>query len=179
MLEENQVKEEKLESEVSHLKLEGSGSEDERDAKSRVKLEEQDQIPPSPPPRSTKSPLKQASRSASQSPIKQQSQPQTPMEDGNALETVGGDITLKLEPGKAPKLSRSKSEKVIARPPTLYTDEPDATADACSDFQVIEDCIYSNKHIGTTEHALDCDCDDEWGECQTSMSDHPYHCITC
>ncbi|MBE7179992.1 MAG: hypothetical protein INR71_02095 [Terriglobus roseus] len=127
-------------------------------------MEDQDRIVPTPSPAHDKSPIKHLSRSASHSPVKQQSQPQTPLEGAGAVETIGGDITLKMEPGKGPKLSRSHSQKVIAKPPTLYLDEPDKTPEACSDFLVIQDCIYSNKHIGTTEAALDCDCDDEWGE---------------
>lgn len=161
----NDVKEEVLESDVLHLKLEEGGSKEEGTNERRVKLEPEDQIPPSPPSRHAVSPAKQPSRSNSRSPLKQQAGVQTAMDGSEEVETLGGDITLKLEPGKAPKLARSKSEKVVARPPMLYADEPDATADACSDFLVIDECIYSNKHIGTTEHALDCDCDDEWGKC--------------
>jgi [histone H3]-lysine36 N-trimethyltransferase len=162
---ERGAKEEQLESEVQHLKLEENGSDQEAEgsAKPKVKLGEEDQIPTPPPALEKASPRKSKLHSASQSPIKQQSQPHTPRDSGLDVETVGGDITLKMEPGKAPKLERSKSQKVPKREPTLFLDEPDATADACSTFQVIDDCTYANKYIGTTEHALECECDDEWG----------------
>ncbi|KAK3672872.1 histone methyltransferase set2 [Recurvomyces mirabilis] len=77
-------------------------------------------------------------------------------------ETVGGDITLKLEPGKAPKLSRSTSHKVEKRPPQLFSDYKDSVAEATSSFTVISECTYANKYLGTTETALECDCAEEW-----------------
>ena len=79
-------------------------------------------------------------------------------------EVIGGDITLKMEPGKAPKLSRATSQKVVARPPPLFSHLPDATADATSTFEVLSDCHYAAKYLGYTEPALDCDCTEQWGE---------------
>lgn len=79
-------------------------------------------------------------------------------------EIVGGDITVKLEPGKAPKLARSSLKKILSRPPLLYLDLPDATPEALQSFDVIEDCNYANKYLGTTDHALECDCSEEWGK---------------
>ncbi|KAI5926407.1 histone-lysine N-methyltransferase [Camillea tinctor] len=62
-----------------------------------------------------------------------------------------------------PKLSRKASHKVVPRTTTLYTDEPDVTAASCERFQVIPDCLYGSKSLGSTEHdALDCDCNEEW-----------------
>lgn len=79
-------------------------------------------------------------------------------------ELLGGAITLKIEPGKAPKLSRAASQKIVSRPKPLYHHLPDATADAKSTFDLLPECTYANKHIGTTEHALECDCSEEWGK---------------
>ncbi|EAU30568.1 conserved hypothetical protein [Aspergillus terreus NIH2624] len=45
-------------------------------------------------------------------------------------EKVGGGITVKLEPGQPPKLTRSSSQKVVARPPQLFSHLPDSTAEA-------------------------------------------------
>ena len=79
-------------------------------------------------------------------------------------EVVGGDIELKLEPGKPPKLQRKSSHKVERRPPPLFFDYEDMTAAATSTFGVITECNYANKYLGTTEHALECDCAEEWGK---------------
>lgn len=89
--------------------------------------------------------------------------------DPSAHEQVlGGEITLKMEPGKAPRLARTASHKVVSRPPTLYLDLPDATAEAQDTFVVLSECSYANKTIGTTEHALECDCSEEWGKLNTT-----------
>jgi len=77
-------------------------------------------------------------------------------------EVIGAEILVKMEPGKAPKLSRTSSQKVLAKPPPSFLGEPDKYDEATANFQVIPDCIYSNKYIGSTEPALECDCAEEW-----------------
>jgi len=103
-------------------------------------------------------------KSESQSPIKSQSASQTPKSEyGSEQELVGGDITVTVEPGKLPKLSRKSTQKVPARPPPLFDDLPDVTTEAIEVFQVIKDCIYGSKNMGFSEHEpLDCDCSEEW-----------------
>lgn len=104
------------------------------------------------------------SRSKSQTPVKQlPSDASSPDTDAHE-EVLGGEITLKMEPGKAPKLSRTASHKIVSRPPPLYLDLPDSTAEAKETFEVLPECHYANKNIGTTEHALECDCSEEWGK---------------
>lgn len=62
-----------------------------------------------------------------------------------------------------PKLSRKPSQKLPHRPTTLFTNAPDVTAESCEHFQVIPDCLYGSKSLGSTDHdALDCDCSEEW-----------------
>lgn len=78
-------------------------------------------------------------------------------------ETVGGDLTVKVEPGKAPKLSRTMSHKIVTGPRQLFNDLPDSTDEATSTFDVLPDCTYGARHLGTTEQALECDCAEEWG----------------
>lgn len=85
-------------------------------------------------------------------------------DDEGEEEKVGGDITVKLEPGQPPKLTRSSSQKVVPRPPQLFTDLPDSTAEAKSTFGMMEMCTYANKYMGYTEHAMECDCAEEWGK---------------
>ncbi len=104
-------------------------------------------------------------KSSSSSPEKSVNSVQSPKMGSEKMEeTVGGGITVKLEPGKPPKLSRSSSQKIISRPAPLFDDYPDDTNEAKSTFQVIPECVYSNRSIGSTEHAMDCDCADEWGK---------------
>lgn len=109
--------------------------------------------------------------SPSQTPSRNQSTSQTPTsEDAEDEETIGGDITVTVEPGKAPKLSRKSSQKVIPRPPPLFNDLPDATEEAASVFQVIKDCIYGAKHMGASDHdALDCDCPEEYSKSTNTL----------
>lgn len=104
-------------------------------------------------------------KSESQSPIDPQSASQTPKSEYDAEEIIGGDITVTLEPGKGPKLSRKSAQKVVAHPPTLFNDLEDATDEAIGVFQVIKDCIYGSKYMGSSEHdPLDCDCSEEWSK---------------
>jgi hypothetical protein len=107
------------------------------------------------------------SKSRSRSPIKSQSASQTPKSESEGVEEIiEGDITVSVEPGKPPKLSRKSAQKVIARPPTLFLDVPDATQEASGVFQLIKDCIYGSKYMGYSEQdALDCDCSEEWRKC--------------
>ncbi len=80
-------------------------------------------------------------------------------------EVVGGEVTLKVEPGQPPKLSRSSSRKMIAGPVQLFNDASDRTDEARSTFQVLSACSYSSKYIGSSkvEEDLECDCSEEWG----------------
>ncbi|WEW56474.1 histone methyltransferase set2 [Emydomyces testavorans] len=82
--------------------------------------------------------------------------------DGLSEEKIGGDITVKQELGQPPKLARSASQKLTARVAPLFNDLPDQTTEAASTFQVMEACTYANKFMGYTEHAMDCDCAEEW-----------------
>jgi histone-lysine N-methyltransferase SETD2 len=67
------------------------------------------------------------------------------------------------ENGTAPKLSRKSSQKMARSPPSLFDHLPDATEDACSTFQVINDCLYGSRNMGSSDHdALDCDCAEDW-----------------
>ena len=113
------------------------------------------------------------SRSNSQSPIKSQSAAHSPQVKSDDEETIGGEITVKVEPGQAPKLSRKSSQKVVQRPPQLFLDHEDKTEEATSAFEVITDCTYANKYIGTTDHALECECQEEWGTLLRMPLIHP------
>ncbi|KAF7553087.1 hypothetical protein G7046_g7193 [Stylonectria norvegica] len=61
------------------------------------------------------------------------------------------------------KLSRKASQKQISRPPQLFADLPDVTSDSRKFFQLIPDCLYGSKHLGSTDNdSLDCECREEW-----------------
>ncbi|KAI8943619.1 hypothetical protein NX059_012515 [Plenodomus lindquistii] len=158
-----------LEPELRDMKIEEGASPDggkpEGGASPQVKVEEADSrgFPSASIAATTPSaiPPRLQTRSKSRSPaIKQDSLPPSPSSAHE--ETVGGDIVLKMEPGKAPKLSRAASQKVVARPPPLYLDLPDSTDAAKETFTVLPECTYANKSIGTTDPALECDCQSEW-----------------
>ncbi|OAL01855.1 hypothetical protein IQ06DRAFT_128964 [Phaeosphaeriaceae sp. SRC1lsM3a] len=143
-----------LEPDLNHLKLEAGAT--ERQVKAEPESRSSTPTPLSAiPPR-----LKQ---SRSQSPAAKKEESDSPSPGGSLHEeTLGGDITLVAMPGKAPKLSRAASQKIISRPPPLFLDLPDATQDAKDTFSVLPECTYANKHIGTTDPALECDCGEEW-----------------
>lgn len=89
----------------------------------------------------------------------------TKSESPTKEETLAGDITVKSEPGKPLKLSRSASHKVLKRNLPLFNDLPSKTAEATSIFQVIQDCTYQNKNLGLTDDdSFECECSPEWGK---------------
>lgn len=108
----------------------------------------------------------------SRSPKKEDSLAQSPAVTGEQEDTIGGGVTLKLEAGKPPKLARTTSRKVEKRPPQLFLEYEDKTQEATSSFTVLPECTYANKHLGSTEHALECDCTEEWGK-------SPHHTFAC
>ena len=83
---------------------------------------------------------------------------------GDREETVGGDVILKHEPGHPPKLARTSSQKIPVRAAPLFNAYADKTEESKDTFTVIPGCIYSNKSIGSTEQAMECDCAEEWGK---------------
>lgn len=114
----------------------------------------------------TGSPTDVQMASASHSPVKDgiASHESMPKRDGHDA-VVGGDITLKMEPGEPPKLSRSQSHKIASRSPVLFGDYRDRTEEARAIFETMPVCNYTNKYIGSTEHgSMDCDCAEEWGK---------------
>ncbi|PPJ57103.1 hypothetical protein CBER1_00612 [Cercospora berteroae] len=98
----------------------------------------------------------------SKSPIKSRASADSPAIKTDDEETIGGEVTLKTEPGKPPKLSRTTSHKIEKRSARLYFDHADTTEESKSTFEVLPQCTYANKLLGTTEHALECDCVEEW-----------------
>lgn len=103
-------------------------------------------------------------KSHSHSPVKTDLPLQSPSTGSEKHEeVVGGEVTVKLEPGHPPKLARSSSHKIISKPAPLFHDHPSKTEESTHTFQVLEQCSYTSKNIGSTEHgSMDCDCAEEW-----------------
>lgn len=109
---------------------------------------------PTPTPKQSRSPTPEDMENKSETPTS---------EDEINTEMVEGDIVVVQEPGKAPKLSRKASQKVVFRPPPLFDHLEDATPECVTKFQVIQDCIYGSKYMGSADHeALGCDCSEDW-----------------
>lgn len=163
--EDEEPKPEAVADAVTDMKLERNGSTDDVN----VNI---DTIPPAASPSAKTNGLapdsrrsSQDSRSAkSESPSQHSSRVRDEDNENDEEQKVGGEITVKLEPGQPPKLARSSSHKVEPRSPPLLDHLPDSTAEVTSKFELMDACTYSNKYMGYTEHAMDCDCTEEWGE---------------
>jgi len=162
---ESEKRRAQLEPELRDMKIgEGTPQPAEGDGAlaARVKVED-DQSGRAHTPKPTLLKVKSRSPSTSPSPAKpHQSNSSSP--EHTDEEVVGGDITLKMSPGKAPKLSRTASHKFAVRDPLLFFDLPDSTEEAKATFAVLSECTYGNKNLGTTEQAWECDCQEEWGK---------------
>ncbi|OAA54113.1 set and ww domain containing protein [Niveomyces insectorum RCEF 264] len=89
----------------------------------------------------------------------------------------------------APRLSRKSSSlqrkgtPASATPPAaptrvLFDHLPDATQEATSQFQVIGDCLYGSKNMGSSDHdAFECDCAEEWRDGQNRSCGEDSDCI--
>lgn len=98
------------------------------------------------------SPLPNGTKTASSSPL-------SPSPDDQKTPSDGASST---DAAEARKLSR-KPQKAAAMAPKLFGDLPDVTDEACTVFQVINDCLYGSKNMGSTDNdSLDCDCSEEW-----------------
>ncbi|KAK2605113.1 hypothetical protein N8I77_007984 [Diaporthe amygdali] len=88
------------------------------------------------------------------------------------------ESTSTPENDPAPKLSRKHSSKAVSRTPPLFSHLPDVTEESMAAFQVIPDCLYGAKHMGSSEHdALDCDCAEEWHNGQNHACGEDSDCI--
>ena len=155
-----------IETGVKDIRLENEGI-----AKERGSIRSED-LKQGSPETSSSSPRDINMKSTSQSPLKNghTSGASTPG-DENREQVVGGDITLKMEPGEPPKLSRSTSQKIVARSPASFNDHPDKTEESRKHFEMLPACTYANKYIGASQHQyMDCECAEEWGKAAIILS---------
>ncbi|KAK3990199.1 putative histone-lysine N-methyltransferase, H3 lysine-36 specific SET2 [Cladorrhinum sp. PSN332] len=97
--------------------------------------------------------------------------------DGSNAKSAG-DSASTPDYGSAPKLSRKSTQKSARSPPPLFDHLPDVTAEACSTFQVINDCMYGSRGMGSSDHdALDCDCTEEWRDDSNHACGEDSDCI--
>lgn len=160
---EDEKKSIRLESDVRNMKIE-EGTTPQGGALDTMPVGQERRQRQSTTPNGVKSPQRLKLEPAVDFSTTQQGAVGSPLHKYDHEEIVGGDISVKLEPGKAPKLSRSVSQKIMSRPPPLFLDAPDKTDEATSTFQVIPNCMYAAKYLGSTEHALECDCAEEWSK---------------
>lgn len=73
-------------------------------------------------------------------------------------------VDVKPEPTPAAKPNRSAGRKAVPRVAPLFDHLPDATDEATGTFTVLDACTYANRYLGYTEHAMECDCPEEWGK---------------
>lgn len=60
----------------------------------------------------------------------------------------------------------------------MFDHLPNVTEESCQGFQVIRDCLYGSKHLGSTDNdALDCDCAEEWREGENHACGEDSDCI--
>lgn len=113
----------------------------------------------------TNSPRPTPTKSSTQSPIPSEKPSQSPdaMKEGHE-ESFGGEVVVKMELGHPPKFARSSSQRTTSRSPPLFHSYEDKTEESKDHFQIIPACVYSSKYIGSTEHAMECDCTEEWGK---------------
>lgn len=145
-----------------HLKEEDADMEADSDAAPASVKEEETSVPASVLSSRTGTPANYSKR-ASRSGSKLQSAADSPAVKSDEEEIVGGEIVVKAEP-RGLKLSRSTSHKIEKRAPQMYHEYEDKTKEATSTFELLSECTYANKYLGTTEHALECDCSEEWGK---------------
>lgn len=124
------------------------------------------------------SPRPSRSNSTTRSPVKSErtSRSSDTMKE-NYEKKTSAEVVVKLEPGHPPKLARAPSQKSVAQPAQLFDSYADKTEEAKESFQVISACIYASKSIGSTEHAMECDCSEEWGKAWGIYS-HTVHRIS-
>ena len=154
------TQENRLETDVRDMHLKEEDRDADMDIGSEAILKQAERSTPQSAIEGTPMSIEQSSRSPYE--LQKGTESATPKSEREDL--VGGDVTLKQEPGKPPKLARTTARKVERRPPPMFNDYKDSTAEATSSFQVITECSYANKGLGTTDPALECDCAEEWGK---------------
>lgn len=103
------------------------------------------------------------SRSSSSSTVKSRATSASSIDKKDAGDRLD-DSVVKMETLPSLKPGRSGSQKAIPRSAPLFDHFEDATMEATRSFSLLDACTYANKFLGYTEHAMECDCNEEWGK---------------
>ncbi|KAG6005469.1 histone methyltransferase set2 [Claviceps maximensis] len=110
-----------------------------------------------------------------------QSTPSSTKESGSPASVNGvksESDSLQTPASTKPRPSRKSSHKPVEPQYQLFDHLPNVTDDSCKGFQVIRDCLYGSKNIGSTDNdALDCDCAEEWREGENHACGEDSDCI--
>ncbi|UPK93453.1 hypothetical protein LCI18_004388 [Fusarium solani-melongenae] len=100
----------------------------------------------------------------------------TASNDGVKSRSESADTPSSIKP---PRLSRKASQKLAAtREPVLFDHLPNVTTESYNFFQVIPDCLYGSKHLGSTDNdSLDCECREEWRDGENLACGEDSDCI--
>jgi histone-lysine N-methyltransferase SETD2 len=108
------------------------------------------------------------SRSSSSSTIKSGATSASSIDKKEAGDRLDERVA-KMETLPPLKPGRSGSQRPIPRSAPLFDHLEDATVEAKRSFAVLDACTYANKFLGYTEHAMECDCNEEWGKSGTCI----------
>lgn len=76
-----------------------------------------------------------------------------------------GTLTPNTPQTLSSRPSRKQSQMAPPSQPLLFDALPDMTSEAIKTFQVIPDCLYGSRGMGSTDNEiLDCDCKEDWRE---------------
>ncbi|KAK4232092.1 putative histone-lysine N-methyltransferase, H3 lysine-36 specific SET2 [Podospora fimiseda] len=103
--------------------------------------------------------------------------PSMSSDDSNA-KSAGDSASTPDHGPAAHKPSKKSAQKSARSTPPLFDHLPDVTTEACSTFQVINDCMYGSRGMGSSDHdALDCDCTEEWRDDSNHACGEDSDCI--
>ncbi|KAM7197708.1 methyltransferase [Rhypophila sp. PSN 637] len=129
-------------------------------------------------PKTNGSRLKKEEKSATATPTDSKMNSRAPSMSPDQAKSASDSVPTPENGGSVSKLVRKASQKKARNTPQLFDYLPDVTEDACSTFQVINDCLYGSRNMGATEHdALDCDCAEEWRDGQNHACGEDSDCI--
>jgi SET domain-containing protein len=106
------------------------------------------------------------SRSSSSSTVKSRATSASSIEKKEAVDCLDEAVVEKGHPHPS-RPSRTASQKAVPRSAPLFDHLEDATMEAKRSFAMLDACTYANKFLGYTEHAMECDCNEEWGKSAT------------
>ncbi|KAG9242115.1 hypothetical protein BJ878DRAFT_188428 [Calycina marina] len=94
-------------------------------------------------------------------------------------DTIDAEITVTGDAGKPLTLSRKPTQRIVPREPLLFNDLQDSTEEATSVFQVIRECIYGSKYMGSSGEIEDsgCDCYEGRRDGENHACDEESDCI--